>query len=135
MVSGKRMATHYEELLVWQKAMDLVDLTYSFTRTFLQNELYGLTSQLKRSVVSIPSNIAEGAARETTKDFLRFLTIAQGSLAEAKTQAQIALRKKFISETEFKNFLSHGDEVGRMLHGLQKSLRLKLATNHLSLAT
>jgi len=83
---------NYQELIVWQRAMDLVEEIYKATKEFPREELYALTSQIRRAAVSIPSNIAEGQGRRTTADFLRHLSIAYGSLREVETQALIARR-------------------------------------------
>jgi len=76
---------NYRELIVWQKSMDLVELVYQATKAFPKEELYGLTNQVRRAAVSIPSNIAEGQARQSTAEFKNFLSIAQGSRAETET--------------------------------------------------
>jgi four helix bundle protein len=129
------MVDHYRELNVWQKAMELVDDVYRVTATFPKSEIYGLTSQIRRSAVSIPSNIAEGAARKTTKDFLRFLSITLGSLAELETQIMIAQRQGFISESDIFLQSRKMSDIGKMLNGLQKSLANKLADDYQSQAT
>lgn len=84
--------SHYQQLIVWQKAMDLVEKVYEATKTFPREEVYGITNQLRRAAVSVPSNIAEGQGRRTTADFLRHLGIAYGSLLEVETQLLIAVR-------------------------------------------
>jgi four helix bundle protein len=86
----------YRELIVWQKAINLVEAVYRATKHFPQTELYGLTRQIRRAAVSIPSNIAEGQGRNTTKDFLHFLAVANGSLMELETQIIIARRLNYI---------------------------------------
>ncbi len=85
----------YQDLIVWQKAMDLVEKVYEITRHYPREELYGLTAQSRKAAVSIPSNIAEGQGRSTTPDFLRHLSIAYGSLLELETQILIARRLKY----------------------------------------
>jgi len=87
----------YKDLLVWQKGMDLVVAVYKLTKTFPTTELYGLTSQMQRAVVSIPSNIAEGHALKQTQAYVRHLAIASGSLAELETQLEIANRLGYLS--------------------------------------
>lgn len=88
----------HQELRVWQQTMDLVEQVYAFTKTFPDDEKFGLTSQMRRSAVSIPSNIAEGAARGSTQEFIRFLHISQGSLSELETQLLIAQRLNYIQD-------------------------------------
>ncbi|MGP9664688.1 four helix bundle protein [Halomonas sp. AOP22-C1-8] len=88
----------HQQLRAWQQAMDLVVLIYSMTANFPLTEQYGLTSQMQRAAVSVPSNIAEGAARGSKRDFLRFLHIARGSLSELETQCQIAQRLGYTAD-------------------------------------
>jgi len=111
----------YRELAVWQKAMDFVDLVYTVQRKFPREELYGLGDQLRRSAVSIPSNIAEGFGRETHADFAHFLAQARGSLFEAETQLEIACRNGFISEDQTLKVQS--EELSKMLSSLIRKLR------------
>jgi four helix bundle protein len=130
------MVKHYKELNVWQKAMEVVNDIYKLTASFPKDEVYGLTSQIRRAAVSIPSNIAEGAARDTTKDFLRFISITQGSLAELETQILIANNQDFVSEGDIFPLVRKMSDIGKMLNGLQKSLNDKSqATDHRSQAT
>lgn len=119
------MATvrNYRELIVWQKAMDLVELVYQATRQFPKEELYGLTSQVRRSAVSIPSNIAEGQARKSTAEFLNFLSIANGSRAEMETQILLARRLKYVTNDTARQILNLSEEVNRLLNGLMNSLK------------
>ena len=120
------MTSHYAELKVWQKSVYFVTQIYQCTASFPKEELYGLTSQIRRAAISIPSNIAEGASRETTKDFLRFIGISNGSLAELQTQLIIAKNLGFIDDKKLLTIRDAGDEIGRMLNGLQKTLQQKL---------
>lgn len=113
---------HYQELIVWQKAMDLVARIYEVSESFPRKELFGLTNQLRRAAVSIPSNIAEGQGRITTKDFLRHLSIARGSLQEVETQILIASRLKYIVEPASAELLERTAETGRLMMGLFRSL-------------
>jgi four helix bundle protein len=113
---------NYQDLIVWQKAMDLVVEIYSLSRTFPREELYGLTSQVRKAGVSIPSNIAEGQGRRTTPDFLRHLSIAYGSLREVETQVLIARRLRYASKSATDKVLLLAGEVGRLLNGLMSSL-------------
>lgn len=112
----------YQELIVWQKAMDLVELIYMSSRGFPREEVYALTSQIRRAAVSIASNIAEGQGRRTTSDFLRHLSIAYGSLLETETQLLIAQRLKYLDKPSVDDAMSHTAEVGRLLNGLMASL-------------
>ena len=110
----------FKELIVWQKAMDFVDEVYALQRGFPKTEVFGLCDQLRRAVVSIPSNIAEGHGRGSRKDYVHFLAIARGSVYETVTQLNIAKRQGYladISQTEF-----HANEIARMLNALIRSL-------------
>jgi four helix bundle protein len=123
----------YEDLVVWQKAMELVAEVYRATSQFPREEVYGLTSQLRRSAVSIPSNIAEGQGRATKGEFVQFLAHARGSLYELKTQVLIAGKLGYLSPDNESRLGSQSDEVGRILNGLLSSLRVashKLTTSH-----
>jgi four helix bundle protein len=116
-------------LLVWQKAMTLVEQVYALTKRMPVEERYGLVSQLRRAAISIPSNIAEGHGRETTKEFTHFISIARGSLAELETQIEIAVRLNMITDVESLPLIDTCDELGRILRGLRKSLDDKLAAS------
>lgn len=115
----------YSDLVVWQKAMDLVTEIYRITATFPAEERFGLSSQARRAAVSIPSNIAEGHGRKATGAYLNHLSIAYGSLMELETQTQIAARLSFIQEDQTTVLLKQMDEIGKMLTGLKKSLSEK----------
>ena len=112
----------YKELIVWQKAIELVIAIYRSTIAFPKEETYGLRQQMRRAAVSIPSNIAEGQCRNSTKDFLHFLSIARGSLAEIETQVLIAQHLEYFSKEQLANLSNRINEVGRLLSGLQNSL-------------
>ncbi len=112
----------YSELLVWQKAMSLVEAVYAVTRRFPPEERFVLGSQLQRSAISVPSNIAEGHGRKSTGAFLRHLSIASGSVMELETQLQIAHRVGYLGREELSELLTTTDEVGKMLAGLQNAL-------------
>ena len=114
---------HYKELIVWQRAMDLTAEVYRLTKTMPKDELYGLTNQLRRAAVSIPSNIAEGNARTSTGDYTRFLSIALGSVAEVETQLLICVRLDYFSQEDIESALKICDETGRMLTSMIKKLR------------
>lgn len=113
---------NYSELVAWQKAMDLVERIYAATKKFPKEELYGLTSQIRRAAVSIPSNIAEGQGRKSTKEFLHHLSIAYGSLREVETQVLIAGRLQYLGQEEINRLLELSAEVGRIINGLSQSL-------------
>ena len=120
-MDGKTVSTH-KDLDVWKKAMDLAAQAYSLTARFPKEELYGLTSQMRRSAVSIPSNIAEGAARNSNKEFIQFLYVALGSFSEIETQLLLATRLKLINEPLlFDNI----ESIRKMLLGLIKFLKSK----------
>ena len=112
----------YRDLLVWQRGMDLVVETYKLTRGFPKEELYGLTSQVRRSALSIPSDIAEGQGRGVGAEFAHHLRISQGSLQELETQLRLAERLQYVSAAELQPVLATAAEVGRLNRGLQKSL-------------
>jgi len=112
----------YSDLVVWQKAMELVTEIYRITATFPAEERFGISSQARRAAVSIPSNIAEGHGRKATGAYLNHLSIAYGSLMELETQTQIATRLNFIQENQADALLMQMDEIGKMLTGLRKSL-------------
>ncbi len=117
------MAQHYKDLVVWQKAMDLVTDVYKVTDTFPKREVYSLTDQIRRAAVSVPSNIAEGQAHYSHREFLHFLRHSAGSLAELETQLLIAERLGYIDHPPTAALLEKVHEVGRILNGLIASLR------------
>ena len=116
----------YRDLKVWQLGIDLVCQVYGITKFFPKSEIYGLTSQLQRAAVSVPSNVAEGHARGSSREFLHFLTISLGSLAELETQLSIALHLKYVDNTVLEPVLYMCDELGKMLRALQRSLKAKV---------
>ncbi len=113
----------YGNLIVWQKAMDLVVLVYKLTGNFPKEEIYGLTSQMCRASVSIPSNIAEGSRRSSRKDFRNFLLTAYGSGAELETQIEIAKRLKFGKAEDYQKIENLLSEIMRMLNKLTHELK------------
>jgi len=117
----------YRQLIVWQKAMDFVELLYRTTALFPKEELYGLTAQMRRAAVSIASNIAEGQGRDTVADFGRFLSIARGSVKEVETQALIARRLGYVGFQEEAELTARTDELSRLIIGLKASLSRKEA--------
>lgn len=114
--------TSYRDLDVWKKSRALVSRIYKLTATFPRDELYGLVSQMRRSAISIPSNIAEGKSRRTLGDYNRFLDIAYGSLAEIETQLFIACDLGYTTEREISPLFADYAEIGRMINGLMNSL-------------
>src|SRR5437016_3810882 len=119
------MLKSYRDLLVWQKALDLTILIYRFSESFPRIEVYGLTSQLRRAGVSVPSNIAQGYGRGSRKEYLQFLSIAQGSLKELETQTIVAQRLNYATVAQTDRVLSESEVVGKMLGSLIRSLRPK----------
>lgn len=119
------MAKHYKDLIAWQKAMDLVQAVYDATDEFPKREVYSLTDQIRRAAISIPSNIAEGQAHFSNKEFLHFLRHSRGSLAELETQILIAHHRKYLPDEEASELLKRADELSRILSGLINSLREK----------
>ena len=112
-----------KELTIWKKAIDLTVEVYNITRNFPNEEKFGLISQLRRASVSISSNIAEGAGRNSDKEFIHFIGIANGSAFEVQTQIIIAYRLKFIDKESSKLILDRLEEIQKMSRGLQKKLR------------
>jgi four helix bundle protein len=118
-----KMSKPHKKLLAWQKSMDLVEYIYDLTRTFPREEIYGLTAQLRRAAVSVPSNIAEGAAGRSTVQFRNYLSVAIGSLNELATQLEIALRLGYLDAPAFGEIEKRVDESLAITYGLRKSLR------------
>ncbi|MBI2825273.1 MAG: four helix bundle protein [Planctomycetia bacterium] len=112
----------FRELIAWQKGMDLVEAVYLATRDFPKEETYGLRQQIRRAAVSIPSNIAEGQGRRSTREFLSFLSIALGSLRELGTQLLIAGRLRYLETSTCDALATQCGEVARILSGLSKAL-------------
>jgi four helix bundle protein len=110
----------HKDLTVWQESIKLVKEIYSLTSEFPKEEVYSLTAQIKRAAISIPSNIAEGAARDSNKEYIHFLYIALGSVAELDTQLIIAGGLNFIDEKDFNEISEKLDSIGKMLSGLIK---------------
>jgi len=109
----------HRDLIVWQKAMELVTEVYRVTRTFPKEELYGLSSQIRRSAVSVPSNLAEGHGRNSRKEFHQFVGQARGSLVELETQLEIALNLGYLRRDVADVLLTRASEVGRLVNGLR----------------
>ncbi|MFM9890484.1 MAG: four helix bundle protein [Rickettsiales bacterium] len=120
--------TSYRDLEVWKKSVALVTTIYQVTAKFPKEEIYGLTSQIRRSAVSIPSNIAEGRGKRSTRDFIRYLNISYGSVCELETQLVIAGNLQLLDVVSVENILESISEIARMLNGLISSLELKLSS-------
>jgi len=120
------MGTH-RDLLAWQEAMSLVRLVYRETSTYPKAEQYGLVSQTRRSAVSIPANIAEGAGRNSTRELVQYLGIASGSLAELETELELGVMLQYLPENT--QILRQVHRVGRLLRALRESIRKKAENN------
>lgn len=116
----------YQDLEVWQKAMTLAEECYRVTTTFPKDELFGMTSQIRRAAASIPANIAEGQGRQHTKEFLNFLSVARGSLKEVETHLMLSQRVGLITRERLEPLLKLTDEISRMMSGLRKTLEKRL---------
>ena len=117
------MGRSYRDLVEWQKAMKFVTAIYEVTQRFPSEERYSLTNQLRRASVSVPSNIAEGQARFSQKEFHHFLSMARGSLVEIETQLLIARNLKYLQPAKAEELLATADEIGRILNGLISSIK------------
>ena len=115
----------FRDLVVWQKAMDLVERVYRITGDFPAEERYALTSQLRRAAVSVPSNVAEGYGRHSTADYIRFLQIALGSLNELQTQLELGIRLGFVETDVVESEFELGTEIEKMLVSLIAKLHTK----------
>ncbi len=121
------MVETYRDLLVWQRAVDLTVNVYALTATLPRHEAFGLTSQMQRAAVSIASNIAEGNARDSTRDYLRFLSMVMGSIAELETQLIICQRLALTSDAAIRSLLEDLDDLGKMTRALRRSLTNRLS--------
>lgn len=128
---SKKIQSH-RDLSVWQLGMEITEHIYHLTRDFPADERFGLISQLRRAAVSVPANIAEGNARSSTKQYLHYLSIAVGSLAEIDTFLDLAVRLAYGQPVSIQRLTSLIGEERRMLRGLQRSLRAKLDDNSLT---
>ena len=115
----------YRDLIVWQKSMALVTEIYRVSKSFPNHETYGLITQIRRCAVSIPSNMAEGYGRSSTKDYIRFLKIAAGSLCELQTQIEIALNLQYLDKVNFDKLYEPSREIERMLSSLINKVNTK----------
>ena len=117
-----KMSTGFRDLVVWQRSMQLAVTVYDLTKHFPREEIYGLTSQMRRSAVSIPSNIAEGQGRANPAEFRQFVSIARGSNCELQTQLELALALKLVDPASINSAQQLSEEVRKMLYGLISSL-------------
>ena len=121
------MPSSFKDLRVWQEAMKFAVAVYRVTSSFPKHELYGLSQQLRRAAVSVPSNIAEGKGHRSDREFRNFLLHARGSLLEVQTQLMIALELQYITQEEGEGLLASSDAIGRCLNGLISSMSEKAA--------
>lgn len=113
----------HKKLNVWQKSIILIQKVYELTGSFPKIEIYGLTNQMRRAAISIPANISEGAARQTKKEFIQFLHVAQGSLSELDTHLEISQRLGYLKENSVQEISLLMNDIDKMLTGLIKSLK------------
>ena len=114
---------NFERLDVWRRAVEMAAFVYDFSRRFPADERFGITSQMRRAVLSISSNLAEGSSRSSRQDFARFVELASGSLYELISQAFIARKQKFLGAPDFEKLYTESEELIRMLSGLRNHLR------------
>jgi four helix bundle protein len=125
--------TSYRDLVVWQKAMSLVEECYRLTDAFPGSERFGLTAQMRRAAISVPSNIGEGHSRHHGKEFAQFLYVASGSLSELETQLEVARRLNYLANEDAERLNTFCDEIGKMLMGLRKAIiRHQKSEHHLA---
>ena len=122
------MSNSYRDLVAWQVAVELVTDVYRSTGSFPRHELYGLTSQIRRAAVSVPSNIAEGQGRNSPGEFQQFLGNAKGSLTELETQLLIGRNLKYLAQSDLESLLKQSDRVSRLVNGLLQSLKRREQT-------
>ena len=118
--------SHFRDLRVWQRGMDIVEAIYRVSAAFPKCELYGLTGQVRRAAVSVPSNIAEGHTRASTKEYLNHVSMAQASLAEVETQMEIASRLGYLASTELSLVLEQAAVLGKQLYALRNALAKRI---------
>jgi four helix bundle protein len=129
-VTGNVEIRSYRDLLIWQKGMALAKQIYAMTRAFPAHERFGLTAQMRRAVVSVPSNIAEGQARHGRREFVQFLSHAEGSLAELDTQLTLAVELGYCCPADADGSVATVAELQKMMASLRGKLAARLATNH-----
>lgn len=118
------MIRPHKRLRIWDKIIELIEETYNTTAGFPKDEIYGIVSQMRRAVISVAANIAEGCARRSKKEMVQFLTVSRGSLSEIDAYLDICLRLKFIKPDEYNSLSGKAEEVSRMLQGLINSNRV-----------
>jgi four helix bundle protein len=123
------MSSSFRELQVWQRGMDIVEAVYRISNCFPKTETYGLIGQIRRAAVSVPSNIAEGHARSSTKEYMYHVSTAQGSLAEVETQLELAARLNYVGTVELGPVREQCDHLGRQLHLLRAALAKRVRPN------
>ena len=116
----------YKDLIVWQRSMELAEEVYRLVKKLPKEELFALSDQIRRAVISIPSNIAEGYERNSTKEYIHFLSIAKGSKAELETQLLLCTKIHYLNNSDIEKSISLIQEIGKMINSLQKHLILKL---------
>ena len=116
----------YKDLIVWQRSMELAEEVYRLVKKLPKEELFALSDQIRRAVISIPSNIAEGYERNSTKEYIHFLSIAKGSKAELETQLLLSTKIHYLNNSDIEKSISLIQEIGKMINSLQKHLILKL---------
>ena len=122
----QRPRQSHKDLILWQKALDLAVAVHEVSSTFPRSEVFGLVSQIRRASVSVPSNIAEGSARRSTREFIAFLHIARGSMAEVETQLLLAQRFGYLDDSRLTALQLNLDEVGRIMNAVITGLRRRL---------
>ena len=116
----------FKDLIVWQRSMELAEEVYRLVKKLPKEELFALSDQIRRAVISIPSNIAEGYERNSTKEYIHFLSIAKGSKAELETQLLLCTKIHYLNNSDIEKSISLIQEIGKMINSLQKHLILKL---------
>lgn len=134
-IASKTAITRFRDLRVWQIGMQLVEAVYRLTQEFPRAETYGLTYQMRRAAVSVPSNIAEGHVREHLKEYLHHISIAQGSLAELQTQAEIAARLRYLSQEQLDEIRAFAETLAKQLYSLRNALGAKVKSNAMAVPT
>lgn len=120
---------NFRKLDIWIDSVDMADRIYSITDTFPKNEVYGLSSQMQRAAISVPSNIAEGSGKDSDRDFSRFLSIALGSLYELETQIEIAYRRAYLSTDNYYSIISHVESLQKRVYNFKQHITQKDTEN------